>query len=466
MAAIETFPTEPFPTFPDDFVWGTATASYQIEGAHDIDGKGMSIWDTFSHTPGKIQTGENGDIACDHYNRWETDLDLMAQLGVNAYRFSVSWPRIIPTGRGKVEQRGLDFYSRLVDGMLERGIAPYLTLYHWDLPQPLGDQGGWKERSTAEAFADYAGVVAESLGDRVAGWITLNEPFVAANYGYALGMHAPGEFLLTGVFPVVHHLLLGHGLAVQALRAAGVGPIGITNNLAPVWALDPDSEADQAAAERLDAVYNKQFVEPVLLGHHPEGYEELYVGSDFSVVQDGDLEIISEPIEFFGVNYYAPQQVKGATADNPLGFELTPITGYPTTSFDWPIVPQAFTDLLVGLHDTYGEKLPPMYVTENGCSAVDEVAGDGEVHDEDRIAYLDSHLRAIADARAAGADVRGYFCWSFMDNFEWAEGFSQRFGLVHVDFDTQVRTPKDSFAWYRDVAIASPNLKTADSEGK
>jgi beta-glucosidase len=444
--------TDPFPAFPDGFVWGTATAAYQIEGAWDEDGRGPSIWDTFVRSPGKVLGGQTGDVACDHYHRWESDLDLMVELGVNAYRLSVSWPRVLPAGAGAVEPRGLAFYDRLVDGLLARGIAPYVTLYHWDLPQLLEDDGGWLNRQTAERFGEYAGVVGERLGDRAAAWITLNEPFVTSSFGYSFGVHAPGRFLGLAVWPVVHHLLLGHGLAVQALRAAGVrGPIGITDNLSPVGAQDPDSAADVAAAARLDTYYNRQFLDPILLGTQPGDPADLYPGSDLSVVRDGDAAIIATPIDILGVNFYNPQLAKAGGPDNPMGFELVPITGVPRTGFDWPVVPEALTELLVGLRERYGDALPPIYVTENGTSVPDELGADGRVRDPFRWAYLDRHVRAVHAAITAGADVRGYFCWSLLDNFEWAEGFEQRFGLVYVDFATQQRITKDSFAWYRQV---------------
>ena len=446
----------PFPSFPDSFVWGTATAAYQIEGSPDVDGKGPSVWDTFTHLEGKVLTGETGDVAADHYRRWESDLDLMAELGVNAYRFSVSWPRVVPDGDGGLEQRGLDFYDRLVDGMLARGIAPYATLFHWDLPQALEDAGGWLDRRTPEAFARYAAMVGERLGDRVAAWITLNEPFVHASYGYAFGVHAPGRFLVTGIWPVVHHQLLGHGLAVQALRAAGVrGGIGLTNNTSPVVPLDPASEGDRAAAEAMDILYNRQFWDPVLLGEQPLD-PAAYLGSDLSVVREGDADIIATPIDFAGVNYYNPQWVKAAAPDNPLGFEIAEAPAeLPRTHFRWPVLPSGLTDLLVGMRERYGDALPPLYVTENGTSCADVIGDDGRVHDAARIAYLDRHLRAVHEARARGVDVRGYFHWTFTDNFEWAEGFEQRFGVVHLDTATQVRTPKDSFAWYRGVVTGA-----------
>ncbi|MEZ5117659.1 MAG: GH1 family beta-glucosidase [Candidatus Nanopelagicales bacterium] len=446
----------PFPAFPTGFAWGTATASYQIEGGWDADGKGMSTWDAFVREPGKVLTGETGDVACDHYHRWESDLDLMHDLGVNAYRLSVGWPRIVPAGAGAVEPRGLDFYDRLVDGLVARGIAPYLTLFHWDLPQALEAQGGWLDRDTSLRFAEYAALMAAKLGDRVAGWITLNEPFVLTSFGYSFGVHAPGRVLGLAVWPVVHHLLLGHGLAVQALRAEGItAPIGITNNLAPIWPQDPDSEGDRAAAARMDAYYNRQFMDPVLLGTQPVDPAEVYPGSDLSVVHEGDAETIATPVDFVGVNYYNPQMVRAAGPDNPMGFELVEIEGYPRSGFNWPVVPEALTELLVGLRDRYGDALPPLLVTENGTSIPDEVDSEGRVRDGFRIAYLDRHIRAVAAAIDAGVDVRGYFCWSFIDNFEWAEGTSQRFGLVHNDFLTQRRTPKDSFSWYRQVVTGA-----------
>jgi beta-glucosidase len=441
---------EPFPMFPLDFLWGTATAAFQIEGSLDIDGRGPSIWDTFCKTPGKILTGENADIADDHYARWESDLDLMAELGVNAYRFSISWSRVLPTGRGSIEPRGLAFYDRLVDGLLERGIAPCVTLYHWDLPQALEDEGGWLVRSTSEAFAEYAGIVGNRLGDRIATWFTLNEPVVSTLFGYALGGHAPGKFLLDGAYPAAHHLLLGHGLAVRALRGAGINaPIGLVNNHAPIWPANPDSEADIAAAAALDAIYNRQYLDPVLLGRDPGDLATMYPNADLSCVRPGDLEIMSTPIDVLGVNYYAPQQAKAPSAGNPLPFELDVVTGYPTTSFGWPVVPEAFTALLVDLNTRYADVLPPVLITENGTSQDDVVSADGQVHDEFRIGYLDSHIRAVAAAMDASVDVRGYFAWSLFDNFEWAEGYSQRFGLTYIDYQTQQRIPKDSFAWYR-----------------
>lgn len=448
-------PLEPgegaLPAFPAGFAWGVATSAYQIEGAWDEDGKGRSVWDTFAHMPGSIGDGATGDVACDHYHRWRADLDLMSSLGVNAYRFSVSWPRIVPDTSNRVEARGLDFYDRLVDGLAERGIAPYVTLFHWDLPQALEDAGGWTVRDTAERFAEYADIVARRLGDRVAAWITLNEPAVHCFYGYALGSAAPGRTMGMAVYPAVHHLLLGHGLAVRALRAAGVtGRIGITNNLAPVWAQDPSAPGDAAAAERYAGLRNWQFLDPILLGRQPFDVEQVYLGSDFSVRRPGDAAVFAAPIDFVGVNYYAPEMVRAPSEGNPLGFEQVAIEGGPRTGFDWPVVPEGLTELIRLLRERYTKTLVPIYITENGTSIEDVVEG-GRVHDRFRIAYIDRHLRALADAITTGADVRGYFYWTLMDNFEWDEGFGQRFGLVHTDFATQARTPKDSFEFYRSV---------------
>ena len=441
----------PLPAFPAGFVWGVATSAYQVEGAWSEDGKGPSVWDTFAHTPGNVSDGSTADVACDHYHRWAMDLDLMSSLKVNAYRFSVSWPRILPGGGGVVEPRGLDFYDRLVEGLLQRGIAPYVTLFHWDLPQALEDRGGWTVRDTAERFAEYTDVMARRLGDRVAAWITLNEPAVHCFYGYALGSAAPGRTMALGVYPVVHHLLLAHGLAVRAIRAAGVkGIVGITNNLAPVWPADSKSAADLAAAQRYGGVRNWQFVDPILLGRQPFDPEQVYVGSDFSIVRSGDPAAIAEPIDFLGVNFYAPEKVRAPDEGNPLGFEQVPIDGVPRTGFDWPVVPDALTELIGLLRDRYARALPPIYITENGTSIEDVVDG-GRVHDAFRVAYLDRHLRALAAAMSAGADVRGYFCWTLMDNFEWEAGFGERFGLVYTDFATQARITKDSFDFYRSV---------------
>ncbi|WP_262850989.1 GH1 family beta-glucosidase [Mumia quercus] len=425
-----------------DFWWGAATAAYQVEGAVDEDGRGPSIWDTFTAEPGRITDGSTGAVACDSYHRWREDLDLLNGLGANAYRFSIAWPRVQPFGSGAVNAAGLAYYDRLVDGLLERGIAPFPTLFHWDLPQALQDAGGWLSRDTAERFAEYAGVVGDALGDRVACWGTLNEPFVHMALSYAFGTHAPGEVLLLDAFAAGHHQLLGHGLATQALRAASSAAVMLVNNLTPVRAASAEPD-DVAAARVYDAFHNRMFLDTVLLGTYPE---EL---ADAEVVREGDLATIAQPLDLLGVNYYNPTQVKAPGPDNPLPFEIVPLEGYPRTGFDWPVVPQGLTELLVGLRDSYADALPPLVVTENGCAYPDEPAPDGTVDDPDRIAYLDAHIRAVGAAREAGVDVRGYLVWSLLDNFEWAEGYTQRFGITRVDFATGERTPKASYGWYR-----------------
>jgi beta-glucosidase len=442
--------------FPEGFLWGVATSAFQIEGAVAADGRGPSIWDTFSHTPGRIRDGDTADVACDHYHRYPEDVRLMADLGVGAYRFSAAWSRIQPDGRGAPDQRGLDFYRRLTDELHEHGIAPCLTLYHWDLPQALEDAGGWLNRDTAERFAEYAGHVATALGDRVPLWITLNEPFVQAAFGYALGFHAPGRNLLGSSFPATHHLLLGHGRAVQALRAAlPAGPqVGVTHSLLPAWPAT-DSPEDWAAASRLEDLQIHTYVSPVLRGTYPDRLAELYPGADLGVIHDGDLATTAAPLDFLGVNYYSPNVVKAAAPDNPLGFEFAPLPGVEVTSFGWPVVPEAFTELLTSLRTWYGDALPPIYITENGACYDDEPDAKGFVQDDERISYVERHLAALRASMEAGVDVRGYFLWSLIDNFEWAEGYSKRFGLVRVDDPTQARIPKASFGWYRDLIRGS-----------
>jgi beta-glucosidase len=440
--------------FPPGFTWGVATAAYQIEGAVAEGGRGPSIWDTFAHTPGKTKNGDTGDVACDHYHRYDEDVRLMADLGVSAYRFSIAWPRIQPQGGGPDNPAGLAFYDRLVDRLLAAGIDPVATLYHWDLPQALEDKGGWLNRETAYRFAEYAAIVGAALSDRVRLWITLNEPFVVAAVGYGLGTHAPGRRLLSGAFPVTHHLLLGHGLATAALRAAGDVPVGITHTLSPTRPAT-DDPADADAARKLDGLHNRIYTDPVLLGRYPDDLAWLHDGADLSAIRDGDLATIGTKLDFLGVNYYYASTVRAATGpDHPAGLELTPPPGVPLTDFGWPVLPDGMHGLLVGLRDTYGPALPPIYITENGAAYADVLGPDDQVSDVDRIGYLDAHLRAVRRAMDAGVDVRGYFCWSLMDNFEWAEGYSKRFGLVYVDYPTQRRIPKQSYGWYRAVAAA------------
>ncbi|MGI5287447.1 GH1 family beta-glucosidase [Nonomuraea polychroma] len=422
------------------FLWGTATAAYQIEGAVTEDGRGVSIWDTFAHEPGRTRDGHTGDMACDHYHSWREDVALMSGLGVNAYRFSIAWPRVQPLGTGPANTKGLDFYERLVDALLEAGIQPVPTLFHWDLPQALQDRGGWLNREVSEMFAEYAATVAHRLADRVPLWITLNEPFVHMAFGYAMGVHAPGEALLTGALPAAHHQLLAHGLAVRALRAAGVAQVAITNNCTPVWPAS-QREPDLRAAEAYDILHNRLFNDPILLGKYPD--LSAYVPT-LDVVRDGDLDVIATPLDALGINYYNPTRIAAPTSEG-LPFTDAGITGYPTTAFGWPIVPDGLRELLTGLKARYGAALPPILITENGCSNDDTVTVD----DQARIAFLEDHIAAMRQAMEEGVDVRGYFVWSLLDNFEWAEGYHQRFGLVHVDFATQRRIPKASYAWLK-----------------
>lgn len=446
--------------FPDGFLWGTATASYQIEGAVNEDGRGPSIWDTFSHTPGRVYRGDTGDIACDHYHRLEEDLDLMADLGMQAYRFSVAWPRIQPDGSGDINKKGLDFYRRLVDGLRVRDIEPMLTLYHWDLPQTLEDQGGWTNRETSERFAEYAGVVYEALGDSVEFWITLNEPWVSAWLGYGMGVHAPGISGTDKALAATHHLLLGHGLAIEKMRSLGHGDnrLGITLNLADVRPAS-DDPADAEAARRVDGNANRLYLDPLFRGSYPEDMLEHYrAESDFAFVRDGDHEIISRPLDFLGVNYYMRHTVvdgaRGSDLKTAMRFaDLNAATvlpeGVETTAMGWPVEPDGFKELLVRLHREYTQG--PIYITENGCAVHDYVDPEGGVDDEERVSFLDSYFRAAHEATTQGVNLQGYMVWSFLDNFEWAEGYSKRFGLVYVDYGTQRRVPKKSARWYSEV---------------
>lgn len=440
-----------YPALPADFVFGTSTASYQIEGAWDEDGKGSSIWDTFTAQPGRIKDAGDGRVACDHYHRVPQDIALMKDLGTGAYRFSISWPRVQPDGTGPVNQPGLDFYDRLVDELVAAGIEPMATLYHWDLPQALQSSGGWQDRSTAERFGEYTARCVERLGDRVGQWVPINEPNVVTLLGHGIGDHAPGLQLGFDSLPVAHHLNLAHGVAVQALRAGGAKEVGAATNHAPVW---PSSQApeDVAAAGLFDALWNRMYADPMLLGHYPEGFAEAMP------IRDGDLELVSAPLDFYGFNYYNPMRMGAAPEGAPDGvqvpFAFHDIPGYGHTDLGWPIVPAGLSEVIGILRGRYPD-IPPLYVTENGCAYNIGPDADGVVDDQPRIDYLDVHLRAIGDAIADGADVRGYYCWSLMDNFEWAEGYTQRFGLVHVDYDTLVRTPKRSFDWYAGLISAT-----------
>jgi beta-glucosidase len=431
---------------PVDFAWGVATSSYQIEGAVGEDGRSPSIWDTFSHTPGKVDGGDHGDVACDHYHRWPEDIELMKRLGLTAYRFSIAWPRVVPGGSGPVNAPGLAFYDRLVDALLAAGITPFPTLYHWDLPQVLQDAGGWTNRDTAHHFADYSARVVERLGDRVTDWATVNEPLCAAWIGHLEGRHAPGLADVKAAVPASYHLLLGHGLAAQAVRAAAPGArVGIVHLLNPVEPAG-DSTADAAAAARFDGHTNRWWLDPVFGRGFPADMLEVY-GVDLPE-QPGDLETIAAPLDWLGVNYYRPAVV----ADDPDGappyvLETTP-TGRRLTGMDWVIEPDGLESILTRVAEEY--RPPRMYVTENGSAWTDTVNG-GRVHDPERADYLEGHLAACASAAGRGVPLAGYFCWSLLDNFEWAAGYAPRFGLVHVDFSTQRRTVKDSGLRYAEL---------------
>jgi len=459
--------------FPPGFVWGAATAAYQIEGATTEDGRAPSIWDTFSHTPGAVVNGDTGDVACDHYHRYRDDVALMSDLGLHAYRFSTAWPRICPEP-GRVNRAGLDFYSRLVDELLGRGITPWLTLYHWDLPQVLQDRGGWTSREVVDHFTDYALAVHQALADRVRYWTTLNEPWCSAFLGYAGGQHAPGLRDPQAAVSAAHHLLLAHGSAAAAIRDVDpTATIALTVNPTVVDPADPEDHADRAAARRLDAVLNRTFLDPVFRGAYASDPIEAFaaVGARLPI-EDGDLEVISTPIDLLGVNYYQGHAVSarppeptaalpgGAAVDRPTGDPFVEIAGahvvsrgLPVTAMGWEIQPDGLHRLLERLQTDYtGPAGVGMVVTENGSAFDDEVAPDGSVPDAGRTRYLEDHLRALHAAIEAGVDVRGYFAWSLLDNFEWAYGYGKRFGIVHVDYATQQRTPKASAWRYAQVA--------------
>jgi beta-glucosidase len=437
--------------FPQDFLWGTATSAYQVEGAVKEDGRGESIWDRFSHSWGNIKDFSNGDIANDHYHLYEQDLNLMQELGFQTYRFSIAWPRIFPSGSGQLNQKGLDFYRKLVDGLHKRNIRPMTTLYHWDLPQALQDQGGWANRDTASRFAEYAATVYRALGDGVTDWITHNEPWVVAFVGNAFGTHAPGLKDWGKALQVSHNLLLSHGLATQAYRATNSknGQIGLTLNLAPMYPVS-DKPADKAAAYRYDGFQNRWFLDPVFKGAYPADmlpyYEKKY--GSLSYIKPEDLKIINAPIDFLGINYYSPSRIVSQPSSGY--FELGTSPGpNPVTAMDWEIAPDSLYDLLVRLKQDYGNI--PLYITENGAAFDDKIGTNGEIDDARRLHFLYLHFAAARRAIEAGVNLKGYFVWSLMDNFEWAEGYSKRFGIIYVDYPTEKRTPKRSALWYRDV---------------
>ena len=454
--------------FPNGFLWGAATASYQIEGGAFDGGRGPSVWDTFSHTKGKVANAHNGDVACDHFHRMPSDVALMKELGHQTYRFSISWSRVLPEGRGTVNREGLAFYQQLVEELLKHDILPCPTLFHWDLPQALEDIGGFRNRDTVGWFGDYAALMAKELGDRVTMWSTFNEPWCYAYLGHAAGNHAPGLRDGLAAVTVAHHELLAHGTALQAMRAERDGlSLGIVINPTNVRSSgSPAASSD--AIRRVDAIHNRWWFDAPLQGAYPadiiEDFEEAFGPLDH-IIQPGDNESIAQPLDWMGINYYFDNMLKGVSADRVSGASNR-MAAYPTvtgateadpqtvhTDMGWPITPEGFTEILVRLHNDY-PNLPPLYITENGC-AYDDPVIDGRVADTRRIEYLDVHLQALHAAIGAGVDIRGYYQWSLLDNFEWALGFDKRFGLVHVDFDTLERTPRDSAYWYREVIKAN-----------
>jgi beta-glucosidase len=460
-------------SFPEGFLWGSATASYQIEGAVSEGGRGPSIWDTYSHTPGRVLNGDTGDVADDHYHRWSEDVGHIKGLGLHAYRFSISWPRVQPGGSGEFNAEGIAFYSNLVDALIQAGVQPVATLYHWDLPQELEDAGGWTNRETAVKFAAYAQRMARELGNRVSIWTTLNEPWCSAYLGYASGVHAPGRTDGAAALAAVHHLNLAHGLAGRAIRdvLGADTQLSVTLNLHVTHPDDPSSPADLDAVRRIDELGNEAFLQPMLEGRYPESLLADTAGiTDWAFVLDGDLELINVPLSVLGVNYYSSSRVRKYTghgekqqADGHGNAEASPWVGAdeveflpqpgPYTAMGWNIDPDSFTELLVKVGGRYPDM--PLMVTENGAAFDDEVSADGRVHDAQRVDYLYRHLDAVGAATDAGIDIRGYFVWSLLDNFEWSFGYDRRFGIIRVDFDTQERIWKDSAHWYSALVAAN-----------
>ena len=450
--------------FPEGFAWGSATAAYQIEGAANLDGKGPSVWDTFSHAPGNVRGGDTGDVACDSYHRYREDVALMASLGLKAYRFSISWPRVQPGGSGPANSKGLDYYRALLDELGEHGIEPTVTLYHWDLPQELQDAGGWAVRDTAQRFTEYAAICAQALGDRVSRWITLNEPQVVANNGYRHGQHAPGLQDAEAAAAATHHLLLGHGLATQALRDLGAGEVGITLDLHPIRILGGGRAGDLESARRItEAMVNGIYLEPVLHGRYPQ-HAPAGMLPPPALIADGDLETIHQRLDFLGVNYYSPIFLRAGNADDLRRDEEAARSGVAgvveyrpgeleRTTMGWLVDPDGLYEILLEV----SKQAPglPLYITENGRAAEDYVNPQGDVDDIERVKYLHTHLEAAARAIKDGVSLAGYFVWSLLDNFEWAWGYQKRFGIVFVDFGTQRRIPKSSAHFYSEVARAN-----------
>jgi beta-glucosidase len=451
-------PNLPLSAFPADFTWGVATASYQIEGAANEDGRGESVWDRFCATPGKVRNGDDGAVACDFYHRYRDDIALMRELGIDAFRFSIAWPRVIPGGRGPVNAKGLDFYDRLVDELIGNGITPYVTLFHWDTPQPIEDEGGWPVRGTVDAFCAYVEAVAARLGDRVRHWITHNEPWVVSWIGYGWGHHAPGRTSEADALATAHHLLLSHGRAVQILRERSPrSEVGITLNLDYAYAAGDDA-GDEAAAAWVDGFHNRWFLDPLFKGAYPEDMVEAW-RDVLPDIEDGDLETIGAPIDFLGVNNYTSPLVAADTEGNRS--RIVHRADVDRTDMGWEVVPDGLRDLLLRLARDYSPKA--IYVTENGAAYPDVRSHDGSVADQERQAYFEGYIGAAAEACASGVPLKGYFAWSLLDNFEWAWGYWKRFGLVYVDYATLERVPKGSFYWYRDL-IAAQRAQGEDAE--
>ena len=443
--------------FPDGFAWGAATSAYQIEGSVRVDGRGESIWDRYSHTRGNIANDDTGDVACDHYVRWRDDIGLMRELQLNAYRFSIAWPRIFPTGRGAVNKAGLDFYDRLVDGLLEAGITPFPTLYHWDLPQPLQDAGGWPNRATIEPFLEVVDVVTRRLGDRVASWMTINEPLIAGHFGHSLGFAAPGGRSWSAGLAASHHLLVAHGRAVEIVRGnVDRGRVGIVINPMPAIPAS-DSQSDADAAERWDGIANRFYLQAIAGNGYPDEVHDL-MAEHMPAIHDRDMVVIAAPTDFLGVNYYAPMYVSSGPEPTGVRFAAPP-SDVETTDMGWPVQPDVLHETLLRIHRDYYPGA--IYIAENGAAIDDPDPVAGRVADPRRIDYLTGHLDAVWRAIRDGVPVAGYFAWSLMDNFEWAQGYSRRFGLIHVNYATQDRTVKDSGRWYAAVADGNELLSTA-----
>ncbi|WP_239021709.1 glycoside hydrolase family 1 protein [Nocardioides jishulii] len=441
-----------FPLFPAGFRLGTGLSAYPSEGSAAADGRGPSIWDTFVRVPGATADGSTGDVAADAYRRIEGDVELLRTLGVRAHRFSLSWSRVLPQGRGEVNVAGLDHYDRLVDLLLDAGIEPMVTLHHFDLPQALSDDGGWLNRATADAFGEYAGVVADRLADRVAHWVPINDPNVATVLGYGLGAHAPGLSLGLDCIFAAHHMLLAHGLGATALRRAGARSVGCATNHAPIWPASDEPE-DTGASKLFDMLWNACFTEPMLLGRYPVGIDQV-LGD---VLRDGDLSTIRQPLDFYGVNFYNPIRIGIAPEDREMPFQAREVVGYPQTDVGWPIVPDSLREWLITFRARYRAALPPLVVTESGMADNTGPDEHGVVDDQRRIDYLASYLQALSQAVNRGVDVKAYYHQSFLDQFNWADGFSQRYGLVHVDRETLERTPKRSFEWYSGAIASQPD---------